>query len=131
MNYIVYKRYHGKTFSGSANLPYNTPLSCKEGILYYNDEPICFVTSQVAHEHFARNDDGQGIKRGQLTTSILKQLKKHDIQHDARWPKVWDDPICLKYKRPEFEDFFRFNHNFYIAPIEDLEHIAKLIGVKI
>ena len=113
------------------NLSFNTSLISSNGILYYNNQPICFETSSIAHSHFAQNNDNQGIKRGQLTTSILKQLEKHDTQHDARWQKVWDDPICLKYKRPEFEDFFRFSHDFYIAPIEDLEHIAKLIGVKI
>ena len=127
MNYIVYKRYHGKTFSGEANLPYNTPLHCNGGVLYYNDKPICFATSQVAHQHFARNDDGHGLLRGELIAAIKKKLKNN---HEA-WKNVWEDKVCLKYKRDEFEDYWLWGHEFYEAPITDLRYIAEFVGVKV
>ena len=41
---------------------------------------------------------------------------------------VWADPLCQKYKRPEHEDFWIWNHDFYDAPVEDLWHIAALVG---
>ena len=42
--------------------------------------------------------------------------------------KVWADPLCQNYKRPEHEDFWIWNHDFYDAPVEDLRHIAALVG---
>ena len=43
---------------------------------------------------------------------------------------MWADPLCQKYKRPEHEDFWIWNHDFYDAPVEDLRHIAALVGAK-
>lgn len=43
---------------------------------------------------------------------------------------MWEDPLCQKYKRPEHADFWLWNHAFYEAPVEDLRHIARLIGLR-
>ena len=43
---------------------------------------------------------------------------------------MWEDPVCQKYRRPEHEDFFLWGHAFYEAPVEDLRHIAALIGAR-
>ena len=48
--------------------------------------------------------------------------------HNARWGKIWDDPRCQKYKRPDQEEHWIWNFDFYNGPVEDLRYIAALIG---
>ena len=55
---------------------------------------------------------------------------KHDKAHQDRWDKIWDDPRCQQYKCSDRDDFWLWNHDFYNAEIENLKHIAKLIGAK-
>lgn len=57
---------------------------------------------------------------------ILIKLAKQDQQKE-RWGRVWEDPLCRKYKRPEHEDFWIWNYDFYNAPVEDLRYILKLV----
>ena len=45
-----------------------------------------------------------------------------------RLHKVWEDARCQKYKRPEHEDHWIWNFDFYNGPVEDLRYIAGLIG---
>ena len=59
---------------------------------------------------------------------ITATLMKQNPGHNARWGKIWDDPRCQKYKRPEQEDHWIWNHDFYNGPVEDLRYIAALIG---
>ena len=89
---------------------------------------ICGVTSQNAYDFFSQNDDGKGRERGDLVSFILIRLEKKDAERQSRWDKVWNDPLCQKYKRPEHEDHWIWNFDFYNAPVEDLRHISKLIG---
>ena len=48
--------------------------------------------------------------------------------HNARWGKIWEDALCQKYKRPDQEEHWIWNFDFYNGPVEDLRHIAALIG---
>lgn len=36
--------------------------------------------------------------------------------------------MCLRYKRPDCEDFFIWGYDFYNAPIDDLKAIAEIVG---
>lgn len=101
------------------------------GHFFYEAQPLCYATSENAFEHFARNDDGNGMLRGQLTRAIKKRLAKQDAQYQERWDKVWADELCLRFKRAEFDDFWVWNKAFYDAEIEELEHIAKLVGTEV
>ena len=95
---------------------------------------MCYVASQSAFDFFAQNDDGHGIDRGKLTKNIIQtliRLKQNDTEKaNAVWDKIWNDPICLKYKRPEYADHWLWNYDFYNANLHDLQYIAKLVGVK-
>lgn len=130
MKYITHKRFKGKGITGDVNLPVFTELRTANHYLVYGTDIICADKSENAHLYFARNDDGNGIERGKLTRAIKSRLSKKDDAYQDRWDRVWEDQLCLKYKRPEFDDFFLWNHEFYNAPIEDLRYIAGLIGAK-
>ena len=130
MNYIVHRRFKDKAICGDVNIPAMTEVEEVDGVILYDGKPICFVASENAHQYFARNDDGNGMLRGKLTQAIQKTLSKRDENYQARWDKVWEDKVCQPYKRVEYEDFWLWNHAWFNAPIEDLRHIAQLVGAK-
>ena len=155
MKYTPPRRFRGKTMSGIVNLPYGTVCELRGETIYYGGKPLCFVTSENAHNYFSRNDDGQGERRGELVLEIMGRLKLPEVRHkpdpeyplaeyymtakesakreaarkarNEAWERVWDDPSIRKYKRVEFADYWLFNHDFYNAPIEDLEYILKVV----
>lgn len=130
MEYIVHKRFKRKALCGEVNLPALTLCEETDGMIRYHGKDICYCKSNNAHQYFARNDDGNGMLRGNLTQSIEKTLGTPDDQYETRWNAVWRDAICKSYKRIEFADSWYWSHEFYNADISDLQHIARLIHVK-
>lgn len=127
-NYLCRKRARFDGISGQVNIPYGTALICQDGFLMHQNKPLCGITSQNAYDFFSQNDDGMGRERGDLVGRILSRLQKRDSGYQARWNKVWEDARCQKYKRPEHKDHWIWNFDFYNGPVEDLRHIAGLIG---
>ena len=127
-NHLCRKRARFDGISGQVNIPYGTALICQDGFLMHQNKPLCGITSQNAYDFFSQNDDGMGRERGALVGRILSRLQKRDSGYQARWNKVWEDARCQKYKRPEHEDHWIWNFDFYNGPVEDLRHIAGLIG---
>ena len=74
MKYIVHTRLKDKVICGDVNLPALTICEEHNNIIMYNDKCICYATSECAHQHFARNDDNQGLLRGKLTQQIQKTI---------------------------------------------------------
>lgn len=132
MQYIVHKRFKGKTVSGEVNIPAMSICEERNGWIYYNNRPICTATSACSHKHFAANNDGNGMRRGNLTTKIQRVLADTSDKstYNDRWNRIWNDNICSKYKRKEHTDHWLWNHHFFEACLEDLIYIAELIGIK-
>lgn len=128
--YIVKKRMRLEGIGGRVNLPYGTRLEAVDGVIIQKGAAVCAVTSRNAHLHLARDDDGQGRERGALTLAITSTLEKRDKDHQARWDRVWEDETAQKYRRQDHEDHFLWGHAFFEAPVEDLRHIADLIGAR-
>lgn len=130
MRYIIYKRFKQKAICNlDANLPRGTECYMENDMIFYNGFPLCAYKSENAHQYFTQNEDDNGLKRGEMIIAILKKLSSAKSSKSL-WKKVWEDETCLKYKRPERDDYFLWNHEFYNAPINDLEHIAKLVNAK-
>ena len=91
MNYVCFKRFKDNAICGKVNIPYSSILENDDGLLKFNGKPICFARSQNAHDYFAVNDDGRGLERGNLTSSIIKLLSKRDKSYQERW----DTYLCL------------------------------------
>lgn len=127
-NYLCRKRARFDGISGQVNIPYGTALICQDGFLMHQNKPLCGITSQNAYDFFSQNDDRMGRERGDLVGRILSKLQKRDAGYQARWNKIWEDSRCQKYKRPEHEDHWIWNFDFYNGPVEDLRYIAGLIG---
>lgn len=125
--YIIHTRMKTKTISGNVNLPYGTECECRYNMIYYNNKPLCYTTSQNAYDYFSCNDDKQGLTRGKLVNEIKKLLAKADDKHQARWDKLWEDISIHKYRRKEIDDYWLWNYDFYNAPINDLKYILRKI----
>ena len=130
VQYITKQRARFKAMCGPVNIPWGTSVDLVEGFLLRDGAPLCAITSRNAHEFFARNDDGNGQERGALTNAIYDKTAKRDKNWQARWDRVWEDPVCQKYRRTEHSEHWLWNHAFYEAPVEDLRHIARLIGLR-
>lgn len=130
MKYITHRRFKSEAICGKVNIPAMSVCEKTGDVIFYNGKPVCFATSENAHQFFARNNDGNGMTRGKLTQAIQNTLKVRDAHHQERWNKVWNDPICQKFKRPEDEDYWLWNHEFFQADINELRHIAFIVGAK-
>lgn len=128
MTYIVPKGYQGICLSGHLSIHENSLCESRNGIIYWCGTPVCFDTSEDAHQFFACNDDGMGKLRYEYTQKIQAELKKKK-DHQKRWDKIWAAPGCQKFKRPEHPDHWLWNHDFFNAKISELRYIAELIGV--
>lgn len=132
MLYVTIKRFRRDNAFGHFNIPYGTPIEERDGWLWYNGKAICGDHSAAMREYFARNDDGRGLERGALSQSIVKALeirpREAREQHNQRWEVVWKDEVCLKYRKESQADFFLWSIKFFNAPIDDLKHIAALVG---
>ena len=130
MRYIVHRRFKDNALCGKVNLPATTVCECDQSIISYQGKPLCFNTSENAHQYFAIDEDGMGLTRGKLTQAIQKALAKRDDDYQKRWDKVWEDKLCQPFKRKEYADFWLWNQGFFDADINTLRHIAKLVGAK-
>ena len=124
MNYVVHNRFQGEAICGKVDLPVMTVCESTKGYIHDDKRVYCYDHSENAYQHFARNDDGKGLERGNLTQRIIAHLK--DAPQEI-WDKVWEDSLCQKYKRPEYSDYWLWNHDFYNAEIDELRYIAELV----
>lgn len=135
-NYIVKKRARFDSISGPINLPYGSRVEGIDGFLCdLRGNRICSAMSQNAYDYFAQDDDHMGVIRGGLIDDIFSILSSSPSDSEGKfderlkkWEIIWKDPVCLKYKRPEHEDFWVWNFEFFNAPISDLKYILKIIG---
>lgn len=128
MDYICFNRFKQKALCGEVNIPYGTKLDEVNNAISYCGNPICYTKSQNAYDYFARNDDGKGLERGKLTTEIIKLLNnRKDGKYQDRWDRIWGDLSLLKYKRPEHDDYWLWNYDFFNASIEELNRIKSMI----
>lgn len=133
--YLCVKRFRGEGVSGNVNIPYGTILHREEDYLIYNGKPLFVWRCQNSVEHFVSNDDGQGEARWNYIQAIYRQLsvkphesKKQGEARQARWNKVWEDPICAQYRDMRHEDFWIWSEKLNHAAICDLSHIMHLVG---
>lgn len=122
MEYITYKRFNTKAICGDVDMPMGTVCTEKDGIIYHDGEQLCYINSENAYQHFARNNDGKGLKRGELITAIKTTLSTQD---DELWQRVWNDAVCKQFNKGG--DTWTWNFAFYNADIAYLEHILSII----
>ena len=128
VNYVINKRMKKKCLCGEINLPYGTKCEENDHVIYYDDRCLCYDSSQDAYDYLSRDDDGCGLKRGDLVHAIIDLLAKRDDKNQDRWDKLWDnEAIYGIYRRSDIDDHWLWNNRFYNAEIKELENIYNLI----
>lgn len=132
MNYITHHRYRGLAACGEwFNIPYETELvTAGDYIVTQSGKPICYDTSETAKRHFARNNDGRGLERGELTYAIAyaprragKGFRFTDEEQELL-AKHWSH-----FLREDVETIL-FNEDFFAAQPEELKALAKMLHIK-
>ena len=129
VQYIAARRARFGAIGGPVNIPYGTTVEAVDGFLEWDGLRLCAATSKSAHKYFARDSDGHGLERGQLTAAIIAAVSKRDKGRGERWATLWADPIACRYRRADHTDHWVWSHDFFEADVADLRHIAALIGV--
>lgn len=128
MKYIAHRTFRSTALCGPVHIRAGTELESRGGLLFCRGRALCAEHCENAHRYFARNDDGCGLERGRLTRAITETLARRDgPAYQARWDRVWADPLCRKYKRPDHADFWLWADGFFEAPLLDLWHIAGVV----
>lgn len=88
MDYITHKRFKGIGLSGEVNIPFGTVLQERGGILYHNEHPVCYTTSENGWEHFRPNTD-EGKVRQDILGKLYRWYEKNGCGEDfadEKWP---------------------------------------------
>jgi len=126
--YFTRRRARFQSGGKLVNIPWGTALECRDGRLIWKGKPLCREGAQNALDYFVQDDDGCGRVRGELVSAVLLKLERQDGGYQARWNKVWEDPVCQKYRRTDHAEHWLWDRSFYNAPVLDLRYIAALVG---
>ncbi len=136
MEYITHHRFKAIAMCGGRlNIPYGTKLNAADITLVTQEEkPICYITSENAKRHFARNNDGRGLERGKLTYAIAfaPRERKGTGGRRQRFTDAEIEMLERDYShwlRPNL-DVVLFNDDFFAAEVEDLQKLADKLGIK-
>lgn len=136
--YVAHRRFKENAICGKVDIKAGEKLTEIGGMLFLGKDPVCCASSENAHQYFAKNNDGYGLLRGQLTQAIQNALARPDRAtpeetrlYIQKWDKVWADKLCAKFKRTDFDDYWLWNHDFFEAPIFHLQYIADLVEAKL
>ena len=93
----------------------------------YKNAAVCTTWSEDAYRHFARNDDGQGMRRGRLTWEIAYAKRRPNEENGYRFTEEQQRILVEKYGRflRSDCDTIVFNKDFFNAEIEELEEIKR------
>lgn len=104
-------------------------------ILYYNGEPICVHRSLVGKQHFAVNDDGLGLERGELTYQLAyaPRLRRGGVTGDVQQRFTDEELKTLstqwsEYLKPDI-DMLLFNDMFFEESPAVLRQIAESVHI--
>ena len=133
MKYITHHRFKKLAICGERlNIPYGTELeTAGDFIVTQEGKAICYSTSENAKLHFARNDDGKGLKRGKLTYAIAygKRAKGNGFRFSE------SEREMLERDWPHFlrqdVDALLFNETFFSAEPEELQKLADAFKIKV
>lgn len=126
MKYICHKKYNKKAACGEELLVcVDDELETVGPFIAQNEKAVCAITSEDAYVYFARNDDGNGRKRGNLTYKIAYAPRHPNKDNGFRFTEEEIEMLeenYSKYLRKDSNTII-FNYDFFNASIEDLQEI--------
>lgn len=145
MRYKVCERFRGKIPNGTTvNIPYGTTCESKYGYIWHNDKIVAYEESEVAHRYYVRDDDDLGDERHNLIVKIemaltvmdygrhtssrrIIEYEAHNQRRERAIRKILGNLNLMRFRKSEHPDNIVWAHSFYVAEIEDLRHILKII----
>lgn len=125
MEYVAHKPFCRQSLGGEVNIKRGDKLEERNGVLFFRGRPVCFRDCQAAKEHFSVNDDGDGLRRGDLTHEIAFGKPLTEIQKSV----VLSDQTIRKYLVDDCRVIL-FNDAFFHASMLELWSIAGKLGIK-
>lgn len=117
MEYIAHERFKGIDLKGNPVLiTRGKKLTRKEDFLYFKDRPICVYRSECAKRHFSKDDDKQGMVRGDLIDKIAYSGLS-DEQIDLLFSDKWNHFLNLEHA------VVIFNDSFFEAEVSELQSL--------
>lgn len=132
MKYVTHHRFKELALCGERlNIPYGTELDTEGySIVMPDGRAVCYSTSENAKKHFARNDDGRGLERGDLTYAIA--YSRRDVGNGFRFSEEEAEILTRDwghFLRPDV-DVILFNEDFFAAEPEELQKLAAALKIK-
>ena len=136
MKYICHSNYEGKTID-------NFPIEIKRGkeltrtgnFLYYAGIAICVYRSLVGKQHFAIDEDGKGLERGDYTHLLAYDPRTCHGGNSKEGPiqRFTDEEIKLiREKHSDWikdSDWLLFNDKFFEEDVDKLKNFSIEIGL--
>ena len=132
MEYICHKRFKGIGASGKEYLiRRKEKLQSVGRFISLGAEAVCVPSSENAYKYFARNDDGNGLRRGELTYRIAYSPRHPNKDNGFRFTDAEVEMLETEYAHflRQDTDTLIFNYGFFNAEIEELEELAKRLEV--
>lgn len=132
MEYICHKRFKGIGASGKEYLiRRKEKLQSVGRFISLGAEAVCVPSSENAYKYFARNDDGNGLRRGELTYRIAYSPRHPNENNGYRFTDAEREMLETEYSHflRQDVDTIVFNYDFFNADIEELEEIARRLEV--
>lgn len=136
MKYITHNRFKKLAACGETlNIPYGTELETAGNFIVTPEgKPICYTTSENAKMHFARNDDGQGLRRGKLTWAIAYSQRVRTGPNGRQQRFTEQEIKLLEEKWAHFlrqdVEVILFNEDFFAAAVGELQQLADALHIK-
>jgi len=131
IEYICHRDFKGKCIAGDVKIKRGEKAELDNSVICIDRVGIiCVGTSFIANQHFAINEDGEGLKRGALTYAIA--YADRDGGNGCRFSD--DEQVMLLKEYPQFlkdTDTILFNHAFFTADIPVLEELAEKLNIHI
>lgn len=151
MDYITHHDFKGDTLSGLIFLHRGDILTLTDGKLYYDNRLICIARSYNGKQHFARNDDGNGLERGDIsyaiaygernrtwteeTTVIDEDGTEHKEIVEMQGRFTPEEIAMIERDYPQFDKnpdgVLLFSDEFFTADIETLRELAGKLDIHI
>ena len=134
MNYICHRDFNGMAEAGhEMHIRRGTLCPVIAGRVLSHNASVCITTSYNSHKHFALNDDGRGLYRGDLTWAIA--FSPREREHERGVFRFSEQEIG--YIEENFKKFLKqtdpilFNDYFFMARIEELEELAEYLNLDV
>lgn len=153
MVYVCCKEFDGRGIAQNEKVNEGERLEVIGGRIVIDGRPLCYVTSENAHSHFAVDDDGKGAERFAATHRIMAEIERVNIEYGKAVTAEIEEKrkettegeeaqieISVPYplegffaaiaERPNLSKFMKdgyWSEEFFEASIADLEELESLL----